>query len=1598
LGEAIIGDFLAKAFGNRRDYAMVFLFQIKKSRGERRMLKISKIETIMLCLCLMMPFIFTEHSVKTRVAPDQLTTIYIDPTPVTASVCTNFTVAVDVRNVIDLYCWQFKLSWNPNLLECIGYSFGPFLTPPTIQPQPVIDNVAGTILAGDSRMMLPGVSGSGTIFYIEFHCDGPGECDLTFITSDTFILDSNLEPIPHTLVNGHVIQTPPTIFIDPTPLTTTVCSNFTVAVNINDVTDLYGWQICLTFNPNLMECLEVTEGPFLKSTGRPTLFIAQMDNNAGWVTVACCLMDSLPGVSGSGTLMYIKFHCDGPGQCDLVFSNTPYQTFLFDHTLTTIPHTATNGHVIQMFWKPSYPDYAPSGVPDFCQHQDTWGQPAPLYLHTMGLIDLYDPLYTPWHELYPTYCREYYLTSWKHHTTLSPSDHIDMTDEEGWIEWFHVDEVTVDIVLKSKNTSMIHYMEFTEGLYVFDRSHPVSTWWHELYPYFCRNWHLTSWEDTDGNCLLGYCDQIDMTNEEGWVEWFHVENLTVTIQLTSYWDGRVHYLEFRDGIDKFDPANPMCTWWHEVYPDFCHMWQLTSWEDSYMLSPSDQIDMMDITEKIQWYHVDQITVTLQVTPLIPLPTMYIDFEGYIGKLNFANPVSTQWHEIYPVFSKRYHLMEWYDINGSGQLDSGDVIILRDKETGETVPCNVDVVSTDLIVTPKVHWTWCGPCAVANSLWWLDSAKELNAIPPPAVIDNYPLVRSYTTGVDDHDKGNVPPFIEDLATYMDTDGRKTGLQHFGTRVLDMQAGIAHYISNTGLNPRGDADGDGDVDTTDQAILMAAFGSHPGDPNWNLAADFNGDNSVGMTDAMILGQNFGKVGEFYEKTVNKPAFEYIERQLYLCEDVVLLLGFWQYNPITEQWTRFGGHYVTAVGVDSRDFHIAVSDPFRNNAEDGGMGRVLPLEHPYPHCCLVHNNATFVSHDIYQVAPSPSPGGTWGLKDYVIPEPLIENFVGQNSNESELSPYIQGLPVYTEIEYAVVVSCKSGIVTAGSEDHNVYAWDFSGNLLWTTPTIAPVLSVALDNNGSYVAAGSRALGTFTGALYFINAPNGAILWTKDLLISDSYDGGWKGSESKSVDVKYNCYNQCDIVAAAHDGGLNLYDQWGRLIWQYSDERPETIVRISQDGNYIICASYVTGIAHYFSHLTDGISGWGSLDGIPVWTLNTSLIPQWGAFWVAISGLGDYVAISGSSMYLGYYVTLWDGRTGTLIWFYNNLKPNFIRVDMPCDGRSLVAVNDDPSNNFGCDLLYWSDGGNGWDSGDGTPIWSFWSTWPAAHNPSHDFYTVAISGDGSTIAAGGEPRYDYVLSNVGPPPLQTIGPRPDNPQSVDLTFNGKYGASVGGSALGAPAELWFFSSITGLIWTWTNPSQQPFHCVAISKTYPCMFPYPNHDVDVHGLEPFKTIVCRGYRIRFNVTLSNEGSFNETAYVRIWAQNATSTLLASSSLVTLTLGAAPTITLEWTPTDKGNYTIFATIGIVQGEIDVYDNTYVDGVIQVVMVGDVDPVDGYVGIDDIFAIALRFGTEPGGPPNSNGYYYSPIHDINDDDFIGIDDIFTAAQHFAEEDP
>ena len=61
---------------------------------------------------------------------------------------------------------------------------------------------------------------------------------------------------------------------------------------------------------------------------------------------------------------------------------------------------------------------------------------------------------------------------------------------------------------------------------------------------------------------------------------------------------------------------------------------------------------------------------------------------------------------------------------------------------------------------------------------------------------------------------------------------------------------------GYVPSPDVERDGIIDIVDMVIVALAFGSKPGDPNWNPYADLNQDGIIDIVDIVMIAIHFGE----------------------------------------------------------------------------------------------------------------------------------------------------------------------------------------------------------------------------------------------------------------------------------------------------------------------------------------------------------------------------------------------------------------------------------------------------------------------------------------------------------------------------------------------------------------------------------------------------------------------------------------------------------------------------------------------------------------------------------------------------------------------
>ena len=167
-------------------------------------------------------------------------------------------------------------------------------------------------------------------------------------------------------------------------------------------------------------------------------------------------------------------------------------------------------------------------------------------------------------------------------------------------------------------------------------------------------------------------------------------------------------------------------------------------------------------------------------------------------------------------------------------------------------------------------------------------------------------------------------------------------------------------------------------------------------------------------------------------------------------------------------------------------------------------------------------------------------------------------------------------------------------------------------------------------------------------------------------------------------------------------------------------------------------------------------------------------------------------------------------------------------------------------------------------------------------------------------------------------------------------------------------------------------------------------HDVAITSMSIIKTIVCQGFCAEINVTVENQGHFDETLNATVYANGSP----ISTTQIPLTKGSSITSTIfcDTTGWAKGNYTISVIATPVPGETDLADNTkYADKEVCVTMLGDVD-ADSDVDLYDAVKLLKVYGAKKGGPS------YDPNLDINGNGQICIYDAVILVTNYGQKDP
>jgi hypothetical protein len=458
-------------------------------------------------------------------------------------------------------------------------------------------------------------------------------------------------------------------------------------------------------------------------------------------------------------------------------------TFYFDYRMLN-PVYPWSSAPVGTFWHELYPTFSNmtmcinwidngSGFVDFCDYLDLeylsgpdsgtvvrfhvesvdwdmvstieeyWDPPPPMDGKFKHNIDGWrpsdvNPEGSLWHELWFNYCEMWTCSLWidNGNTVLDYCDTlVFMHEPTGRLSYEHIQVVTPTITITKADTTW--YLDGLDPNPLIDPvTAPVGGYWQLVYPrnsWFGHPYQITGWVD-NGNGYLDSCDNIDFRDEWGNVhsDW-HVEAFETDIITDPLPNPNID--EYDHNLDGYFPADgdPTGTYWHELHPNYCDLWQIEEWRDNGddVLSFCDTLKFRGeiMEDSVLWKHVEEVTGTLVLVPEEGGDTTYMDMmcgRPMAEPLTMAEgPLGSIFHEVYPTFCRRYLWQGWGD-NGNQTLDAGDQVAMRSILPPDSGTVHLFIVvdwQTDIMTTIIPAPSCCMPPMRGNID--MDAADELD---------------------------------------------------------------------------------------------------------------------------------------------------------------------------------------------------------------------------------------------------------------------------------------------------------------------------------------------------------------------------------------------------------------------------------------------------------------------------------------------------------------------------------------------------------------------------------------------------------------------------------------------------------------------------------------------------------------------------------------------------------------------------------------------------------------------------------------------------------------------------------------------------------
>ena len=280
----------------------------------------------------------------------------------------NFMVAVVIENVVNLMGLDMQFGWNTTYLEYLNHTvtitnedYPSPIAPspyPGILHEPVmvikdeVDEIVGTYwIAHVSMAPSIAFNGSGTVFLMAFRVKTQSVVDLEISLqfAGTDLADSTGNPIQHTVQAGvvRIPRTPVVVKVVPETVQPRSGKDFTVQVAVEDVLNLYGLDVQMSWNTQFLTYVNHTARIPVEfhSDGilhEPVnMIFDDVDTGAGTIRVAYVSMAPAPPFDGNGTVFEITFHAKTNGTCVLEI----FSSMLADDFGNPIPHNIKNGTI-----------------------------------------------------------------------------------------------------------------------------------------------------------------------------------------------------------------------------------------------------------------------------------------------------------------------------------------------------------------------------------------------------------------------------------------------------------------------------------------------------------------------------------------------------------------------------------------------------------------------------------------------------------------------------------------------------------------------------------------------------------------------------------------------------------------------------------------------------------------------------------------------------------------------------------------------------------------------------------------------------------------------------------------------------------------------------------------------------------------------------------------------------------------------------------------------------------------------------------------------------------------------------------------------------